>query len=485
MSALEDRRARRQVGKAAYRRRRFAVFGLVMTLVLGIAGFGLYRFWNKPLSATLPPPVTLDTKRFTMLVLGADDRPNQPGRSDTMMVGFVDLEQGDVKLLSIPRDSYAQIPGHGWNKINAAYPFGGAALVKETVEQLIGMPINYTVAVNMQGFEKIVDAVDGVDIEIPEDMDYVDPTPPALEIHLKKGLQHLDGADALHYVRFRNDAESDWGRMRRQQQFLQALTEAALKPASLTRLPELVTLGSQNVTTNLSLNQLTQLARLGKDKLGADKISGGTLEGDDIWAPDGYYLGLHFADMRAKVRELAGIPADETLLARDDSDAQAYRDALPEGTSLPGGDSSGSEDPDPTPVAPPAGDGSGGTEPGTGTTTPGESGTGTPPATGGVTPAPGGTDGNDSSGTNPGTEPGTEPGTSPRPEPTPQPGAPGGGTSPGPAPTPGPGTGDGGSDTPPAPDPTPTPNPDPTPGPGTGNTSPPPTTPSPPSSSGT
>jgi polyisoprenyl-teichoic acid--peptidoglycan teichoic acid transferase len=425
MSALETRRnsRRQRANRAVYWRRRITVFGTIFVLMAAV--LGTYWFWNKPLNQGALPEATtaFDTNRFTMLVIGADDRPGAPGRSDTMMLGFVDLEQGSVKLLSIPRDSYVPIPEHGWDKINASYPLGGPALVQQTVEQLAGIPINYSVTVNMQGFAKIVDAVNGVDIDIPENMNYEDPyDDPPLEIHLKKGLQHLDGTDALHFVRFRHDAENDWGRMKRQQQFLSALAKAALQPSNLSRLPTLVKLGSQNVQTNLSLGQLTKLAMLAKEKMGADKITGETLAGDDIWAPDGYYLGLKFAEMREKVRELAGITPDDKLLAQDKKDAAAYEAGLPQGSPTPVEEPAPAPAPAPapeqkkpdeatkpgtgTPGTPATGTGTGGTTTapgtGTGTTKPGTGGT-TQPGTGGTTTTPGTTKPGTGTGTGTGT----------------------------------------------------------------------------------
>jgi LCP family protein required for cell wall assembly len=176
---------------------------LVVFLVLGFLGWRFHRFWTQPLTSggadTSPSAASeLNQNRFTLLILGADDRPDRAGRADSIFLSFVDLEKGDVKLLSIPRDSYVEIPGHGWDKINHSYAFGHVPLVKKTVENLTGIPIDYWVKVDMNGFQAIVDAVGGVDVVIDHDLDYEDPTDtPPLIIHLKKGAQRLNGEDAL------------------------------------------------------------------------------------------------------------------------------------------------------------------------------------------------------------------------------------------------------------------------------------------------
>lgn len=341
MSNTPSSRAVRPRGKATYARRRLAAaVALLAVLAVGFLTWKAYRFWNAPLtahagsSAEPSAPTAADTNRFTVLIAGADDRPNEPGRSDTLLVAFVDLSAGQVKLLSMPRDSYIKIPGHGGDKVNAAYAFGQEDLVKQSLAPLLKVPIDYTFVINMPGFEKIVDAVGGVDINVDANLDYDDPydTPPT-HIHLTKGQQHLDGHDALGYVRFRHDSQSDWGRMQRQQNFLRALLKASLQSRNLLRLPSLINTAMDNVRTDMSPSQLSRLALLAKDKLGPEGITGTTLAGDDLWTSEGYYTALHFEEMRDSVRQLAGIAADTSALAQDKQDAAAYNAALPKGFS--------------------------------------------------------------------------------------------------------------------------------------------------------
>jgi LCP family protein required for cell wall assembly len=385
MQPAPSRRAKHRLDQSVYRRRRFFFFGTLVAIiaVAAIIWQGL-RFWEKPLTTGVgPATVAADAQRFSVLVLGVDDRPGSAGRSDTTLVAFVDLGKGSVQLLSLPRDSYVQIPGHGWDKLNAAYAFGKTDLTRQTIENLTGMKLDYTVTVNMQGFQKIVDAVGGVDIYVDENMDYEDPyDDPPLQIHLKQGQQHMDGTDALHYVRFRHDAESDWGRMKRQQTFLKALMAAAKQPANLTHLPTLIKLVSDNVQTNLSPKQLTQLANAGKDMLSDQGINGKTLQGDDLWTDEGYYLGLKFGEMRTTVHELAGVTVSSSVQAKDARDEATYNSHLPRVAQAETQPAAG------TGAADPATGKTDGTAPGTGTAAPGTKAPGTT-APGGTQPGTG------------------------------------------------------------------------------------------------
>ncbi len=132
-------------------------------------------------------------------------------------------------LLSIPRDSYVDIPGHGKNKINAAFALGGPKLLAQTIEQNTGLRMDGYMEIGFGGFATVVDAVDGVNICVKRDMD-----DPKAHINLKKGCQDLDGPTALGYVRARySDPEGDLGRAQRQRQFLGALMGKVATPTNM------------------------------------------------------------------------------------------------------------------------------------------------------------------------------------------------------------------------------------------------------------
>ncbi|HIE09510.1 MAG TPA: LytR family transcriptional regulator [Armatimonadetes bacterium] len=196
-----------------------------------------------------------------ILVLGADDRGGKRGRADVVMLVLVGPRTGRVAVLHIPRDSRVIIPGHGVDKINAAYALGGPELARETVEYLIGEPIDFYIKLNVEEFRKLVDLVGGVDLYVEKDMRYVDRSQ-GLYINLKRGYQHLDGEKAMQYVRFRHDRWGDIGRIERQKKFLKALAKKLLSPRNLPKLPKIVIQARECVETNMSAEDMLDLVRV-------------------------------------------------------------------------------------------------------------------------------------------------------------------------------------------------------------------------------
>lgn len=184
-----------------------------------------------------------DTSGYNYLLVGSDSRAgltkaqrkeyatgNAEGkRTDTIMLVHVSESGGKPVLVSIPRDSYVPIPGYGSNKINAAFSFGDAKLLTETVEQVTGIHIDGYLEIGLGGFAGMVDSLDGVNICVPRNM-----TDKKAGINLKKGCQTLGGKDALGYVRSRyEDPLGDIGRANRQRQFLGAVMKKAATPATV------------------------------------------------------------------------------------------------------------------------------------------------------------------------------------------------------------------------------------------------------------
>ena len=226
---------------------------------------------------------------YTILVSGVDD---DNGGSDTNILMAVDTVNGYVYGASIPRDSKAIIGGKA-HKINYAYNKGGTELLASTVSEQLGIPVDYTVCVNLQGFTALVDAIGGVDFEVPINMDYDDPIQ-GLSIHFKKGMQHLSGADALRVVRFRHNNDGtgygseDLGRMQTQQKFLKAVAKKMLSFENLISNPrKYAEIFGQYVDTDLSV---TDLAWFGMQVLGmgVDKIDFSTLPNE--WKSPYIYL---------------------------------------------------------------------------------------------------------------------------------------------------------------------------------------------------
>jgi len=231
---------------------------------------------------------------YTILVSGVDDGN---GGSDTNILVAVDTVNDYVYGVSIPRDTKAGIKGKN-HKINYAYNAGGMELLAQTVSGQLGIPVDYTVLVNLKAFQALVDTIGGVDFYIPIDMNYDDPYQ-NLSIHFSKGMRHLNGVEALKVVRFREGyASQDIGRMQTQQDFLKAVAKQMLTPASLTKLDQFCKIFIQYVETDLTVGNLVWLGGevIG---MGADKIEFSTLPGE--WKSP--YIYLNQEEVLALVNE--------------------------------------------------------------------------------------------------------------------------------------------------------------------------------------
>lgn len=252
------------------------VLGIIASLMVFTCAYGLTSGWwfpggSDPVDLDDIPGLkgkdSLDLEGFNVLLLGTDDREagDNYSRTDTIIVLNYNDKANRMSMLSIPRDTRVQIPGHGMDKINAANVFGGPELVTKTVSQLIGVPIEYYILTNFYGFKDIVDALGGVTLNVEKDMRHSEKAYGGeFAINLKKGEQRLDGDKALQYVRYRGDAYGDITRTGRQLKFLQALAEETMQARTVTRLHKLIPEIYENVETNMGLSQLLKLARAGK-----------------------------------------------------------------------------------------------------------------------------------------------------------------------------------------------------------------------------
>ncbi|HEY3313905.1 MAG TPA: LCP family protein [Bacillota bacterium] len=197
----------------------------------------------------------------------------------------------DVRLLDIPRDTRAELPGHGVDKINAAYALGGAALAKASVSKLLGVPIDYYVKIDLTGAAKLIDILGGVDLTIDRPMDYDDPAQD-LHIHLSPEPQHLDGEQAMGFVRWRSDGLGDIGRISRQQQFIKAIAAQVMTPAVLPRIPALIAKARKSVTTDIPLGLQVSMVMSGynsyQNGLTTETLPGTAQYIDNLgyWVPD-------------------------------------------------------------------------------------------------------------------------------------------------------------------------------------------------------
>ena len=217
------------------------------------------------------------TQRVTLLVMGLDYRDWSEGvdipRTDTMMLFSVDPLTKTAGMLSIPRDMWVNIPGYGYSRINAAYrvgemyklPGGGSALAAKTVEQFIGVPVDYVALLDFNAVVRFIDELGGLDMHIREEI-IVDPIGPGNTVTLEPGVQALDGATVLAYARMRYTKDGDFDRSRRQQEVIMALRNQIVQfnqlPMLVTKAPKLYEELSSGIHTNLSLDQMIQLAWL-------------------------------------------------------------------------------------------------------------------------------------------------------------------------------------------------------------------------------
>ncbi|WP_163651865.1 LCP family protein [Listeria sp. PSOL-1] len=171
-----------------------------------------------------------------VLFIGSDSRGKDQGRSDSLMIASYNKKAKTPKLISLMRDTYVDIPGYGKNKINAAYSYGGPELVRKTVKENFGIDCNYYVVASFESFPKVIDtlAPNGIEITAEKDMSA------NIDAKIKAGKQKMDGHTLLQYARFRHDAEGDFGRVRRQQQVLQAVKEQAISATSIFKMPRVL-----------------------------------------------------------------------------------------------------------------------------------------------------------------------------------------------------------------------------------------------------
>lgn len=205
-----------------------------------------------------------------ILLIGNDSREGETARADTIMVLQLDGPAKKPKLISFMRDTLVTIPGVGDNKINAAYAYGGAELVRTTLSQNFGIETSYYTTVDFQTFEKVIDTLfpSGVKIDAEKDMSK------NLEVAIKQGPQKMDGLTLLQYARFRMDEEGDFGRVRRQQQVMNAVFSQVKNPISLLKLPYAVGKVMGYASTDLSMGFLLKnTLSIAKGAAGVDRLS--------------------------------------------------------------------------------------------------------------------------------------------------------------------------------------------------------------------
>ncbi|MDO8848139.1 MAG: LCP family protein [Coriobacteriia bacterium] len=341
-SVARIRHARR---KKAAKRAALATF-LVIVLVLagGVAwGYSILHSAqqtmnensqdNGDLEKAITPRVP--DEPFTVLLLGQDNRPGESAaRADTIIVARIDPENDKVWMLSIPRDTRVEIPGYGTDKINAATFHGGPALMVDTVEEFLGIPVNHYMDIEFDGFIQVVDSLGGVWIDVDAEIDDEKASSHGsyTASYIAEGYQLLDGDHALTFVRSRDFPDADFTRMRHQQQFFKALADQATQFDNVIKIPGMVEDVAQFMSTDMSMSQIIEVAMALRDMGGAN-VQTATVMGEwkspYVWPDEDKKEFLVDAMM-------AGLPFDATATVETGIDPSAVTVTVRNGAGIEG-----------------------------------------------------------------------------------------------------------------------------------------------------
>ncbi len=298
-NSLTPRRSRRKKNKSW-----LPWILLIASLFLAVAAGAIFAsssLFDKPDAAKNDKLMSAKDKTIVML-MGVDQREDDIGRSDTLMIATIDPKKKKAALLSIPRDTRVKIKGHGFDKINSAFAYA---------------------------FQRIIDAIGGVDVDVEKRMYYEDPWDDdgGLVIDLYPGEQHMDGKTAMTYVRYR-DEEGDIGRIARQQKFMQAAMDKLSSPTIITKLPAIIKEIFNAVETDLSLKQMLEFAVSVKDAqkngLSTEMVPGKPMYIDEVsyWIPD-------VTKLRFTVADTLGVTMSSVAKSAMEEESLEYERSIP------------------------------------------------------------------------------------------------------------------------------------------------------------
>ncbi|MDD4028109.1 MAG: LCP family protein [Caldisericia bacterium] len=270
------------------KKKRNVIVWILLFLILSIvstAGFFIFRIWHELDTETeegkqIRSEYAIDwSGRMNVLVIGCDEREhlNLGARADSLIVANLDLKNKAVRIMSIPRDLWVEIPGHDcYDKVNSTlnpnyFSDGGISLTLKTVENLLKIPVKLYVKVDFEAFKEVVDALGGIVYTVEKDMYYIDPSDPETVINLKMGEQKLDGDKALQYCRFRWDPQGDfvldyqgkqYGRTSRQLNFVKELAKKVIQTGNLITLNSIINIVVKHTDTNIDSSELLRIALL-------------------------------------------------------------------------------------------------------------------------------------------------------------------------------------------------------------------------------
>lgn len=305
---------------------------LVLAFIVAAAAGAIFAssslFDEKPVAKKTEMMASGD--KTVVMLMGVDEREGDVGRSDTLMIATLDPKKKKAAILSIPRDTRVKIQGHGFDKINAAYAYGGYKLTQSTVENLLGVEMEHYVLINVNAFTKIIDAIGGVDINVEKRMYYEDPWDDngGLVINLYPGQQHMDGKTAITYVRYR-DEEGDIGRIARQQKFMQAVMDKLTSPAIIPRIPAIISEVVDCIDTDLSVKQMIEFMSALKDAqsrgLQTEMLPGKPMYigGISYWLPD-------LSKLRTTIANTLDVEISSSLRSATEREMLEYESSIPD-----------------------------------------------------------------------------------------------------------------------------------------------------------
>jgi LCP family protein required for cell wall assembly len=228
-------------------------------IIIALIGYSVFQYYQGVNQTAESDRLKMDNVKFNgqkdkygrtnVLLLGVDARGGQTkSRTDSIMIAQYDPNNKTVKLVSIMRDIFADIPGYKPYKINTAYFFGGPELLRQTIKQNLGIDVQYYAIIDFNGFVKVIDtlAPDGIEVNVPHDMSK------NIGVTLHKGTQKLHGKELLGFSRFRHDSQGDFGRVARQQEVLKAIKSQVLSINGITKAPKLLGTIAPYVATNMT-----------------------------------------------------------------------------------------------------------------------------------------------------------------------------------------------------------------------------------------
>ncbi|MGD6817053.1 LCP family protein [Metabacillus sp. 113a] len=241
-------------------------------------------------SALREQAVELAKDPVSILIMGVEDYSSggEGGRSDTLIVVTLNPKEKSMKMLSIPRDTLVDVEGHGETKITHAYSYGGKELAVQTVEDFLDIPIDYYATVNFEAFKKVIDELNGVEVDVPFDF-YEKSDETGKRIYFTEGKQTLDGEEALAYARMRKqDPRGDFGRNDRQKEIITAIIKKATAPQNIMKVDDIANQIAENVETNLRISEALGFQQ-SYSGFKTDQIDQLKIEGEDLNLNSGYY----------------------------------------------------------------------------------------------------------------------------------------------------------------------------------------------------